>query len=388
MFLPVIASGTTVLLLKDGGTLEGELLNPNEISRKSYRIKTAGGLEVSLDAKLVDRILSRERPALIEYNANVHLTENTLENHLNWARWCNENQLYDQAKLHWQQVLELDSDYAEARQVLGYVKEQDGWVSLREKRESRGYIQERGGRWRTAQQIEVANILETQKNAVTHWRSTIRDLCRRLPNSQAEAALLAIRDPAAFEPMRDILANEGNPNVRRVLIRSLIRIPHTGAVLYVVGWSINPREPFDDIRQLCVDELLQISKEKPEIRQLMIDSYRGVLRPTIQPAIMDMVAKVLGDIGAHEAVPELIDVLVVPRTHTIQEQPQPYSFGTGGTSLGQGSKRINRTEQVPNSTVLTALTKLTGLNFLYDQARWREEYRKTQRSPSFNLRRD
>ena len=385
LLLPMTASGTTVLLLRDGGTLEGELLNPHEISRQAYKIKTAGGLEISLNARLVERVQSRERPALIEYNAEAPFTENTIENHLGWARWCNENQLFDQARLHWRQVLELDPDHAEARQVLGYDRTQNGWVSRQGRMEDRGFIQDRG-RWRTAQQIEVESLLETQRNAEAQWQRTIRDLVRRLPNSEAE--LLAIRDPAAIAPLRNALPNEGNPYIRTVLLRSLVRIPHINAVRFVIGWSIRPDEPSDEIRQMCVDELLRLSNENPENRQIVIDSYRGILRPEIQPAIISMAARILGDIGAHEAVPELIDVLVITRTETIQEQAPTPAFGPGGTSFGQGARTINRQVQIPNQAVLTALTRLTGMNFQFNQAAWREWYRQSLRSPSLNLRRD
>ena len=385
LLLPAIASGATVLLLKNGGVLEGELLNPNEVSRKSYRIKMAGGFEIHLDAKLVEREQNRERPALVKYNSEVYLTENTVENHLYWARWCNENQLLDQAKLHRQQILELEPDHAETRQILGYEKTQDGWVSLRERRETQGFIQDRGGRWRTAQQIEVANILESQKKEEDQWRRTLRDLIRRLPNSEAE--LLAIRDPSAIEPLKDVLTNERNPFIRKVLLRALVQIPRASAVRFVVRWSILDTES-DEIRQTCIDELLRTSKDNPEVRQIMIESYRLVLRPTVTTSIITLAAKALEDIGAREAVPELIDVLVVTRVETIQSQPQPYSFGSGGTSLGQGSKTINNPVLVPNHSVLKALVTLTGKNFQFDQAMWREWYRQTQRSPSLNLRRD
>jgi len=386
LLLPTVASGTTVLLLKDGGILEGELLNPDEISRKSYQIRTAGGLEVSLDARLVERVQNRERPAVIEYNAEVHLTENTIENHLYWARWCNENQLIDQARLHWRQILELDPDHADARRILGYDKTQNGWVSRQGRMEDRGLVWHRGS-WRTPQRIEVENILETQKNAEDQWRRTIRDLYRRLPNQQAEAQLLAIRDPAAYIPLRDVLRNEGNPRVRMVLLRSLVQIPHVRAIQTVAEWSIYPEEPSTDVRQMCVDELLRLSNENPEVRKIMIDTYRNRLRSGIEP-VVHMAAKILGDIGAHEAVPELIDALVVTRTQTIQEQPQSFTFGSGGSGLTQGARTISRPVQTQNQTVLTALTKLTGRNFLFDQAAWQEWYRQSQRSPSFNLRRN
>ena len=386
LLLPTVASGTTVLLLKDGGTLEGELLNPDEISRKTYRIETTGGLEITLDARLVERVQNRERPAVIEYNAEAPFSENTIESHLYWARWCGENQLPEQARLHWRQILELDPEHVNARQILGYIPTPNGWVSQRGRMEDMGLIQYQG-RWRTAQQIEVESILETERNTEEQWRRTIRDLTRRLPNPQAEAELLAIHDPAAFIPLRNALVNEGNPYVRTVLLRSLARIPHVGAVRFVVGWSIRPDEPSEDIRQMCVDELLRLSHNNPEIQQIMIDTYRGALRSGVEP-VVHLAARTLGEIGGYAAVPELIDALVVLKTETIQEQPQSYTFGPGGTSLGQGSKSIRTTVQVPNHTVLAALTKLTGVNFQFDQASWQEWYRQTQRSPTVNLRRN
>ena len=376
----------TVLLLRDGGVLEGELLNPNEISRQTYKIRTTGGLEISLDARLVERVQNRERPALIEYNAEAPFTENTIENHLDWARWCNENQLLDQARSHWRQILELDPDHAEARQILGYERTQNGWFSRQGRMEDRGFIQDRG-RWRTAQQIEVENLLETQRNAETQWRRTVREQIRRLPNGQAEAELPAIRDPAAFIPLRDALLNEGNPHVRIVLLRSIARIPHPRAIQFVAGWAIRLEEPSEEIRRMSVDELLRLSNENPEIRQLVIDTYRSALRSGIDPVI-HLAARILGDIGAHEAVPELIDVLVVTRTETIREQAPTPAFGSGGTGFAQGARTMTRQVQVPNQTVLTALTRLTGMNFQFNQAAWQEWYRQSLRSPVFNLRRD
>jgi len=390
LLLPAIASGTTVLLLKDGGTLEGELLNPNELSRKIYQIKTTGGLEISLDARLVERVQGGERPALTEYNTDVHFTENTVENHVSWAKWCSENQLLDQSRLHWRQVLELDPDHAEARRVLGYVRERDGWVSQQGRREERGFIQHQG-RWKTAQQIEIENILATRRETEAQWRRTIRDLIRRLPNSQAEEGLLAIRDPAAVGPLGDFLFDERNPlhpHARMVLLRSLAQIPHESAIRFVVGWSILPREPLDEIRQMCVDELLRLSRDNPEVRQIMIAAYRNALRPTTQSNVINLAAKVLEDIEAHETVPELIGVLVVMRQVTMPTPPPTYGTGPSGMSLQQGGAPIRGMVRDENRAVLAALIKLTGWNFQFDQEGWLDRYRQTQRAPSLNLRRD
>ena len=385
LLLPTVqASGMTILLLKEGGTLEGELLNPDEINRKLYQIKTAEGLEISLDAKLVERILPREREALIEYNRDAPLTPHTVENHLYWAKWCHEQQLPEQAKVHWQQILELDPDHADARKVLGYELTANGWVSEQDRRINRGLVQDKG-RWKTPYQIEVENILGKQKDEADYWQKTIRELYRS-PNRHEE--LLAIRAPAAFVPIRDILVKENNPQRRIMLLRLLMQIPDDRAIQFVAGWSIRPDEPSEEIRKMCAEELQRLIKDRPEIRPNMIAVYRSALRPGIPPEVINLSVKVLEDIGGHEAVPELINVLVVEKKETRQPNPQTYSFGSGGTGYSQAGNPVSVTVRVPNQMVLTALRKLTGVNFEFDQAAWLEWYRQSLRSPSLNLRRD
>ena len=181
---------------------------------------------------------------------------------------------------------------------------------------------------------------------------------------------------------------ERNPQTRVLLLRTLVQIPESRAIQLVIGWSIRPDEPIEEIRKMCVEELQRQISTQPEIRSLMIAVYRDVLRKkNVDQTIIDSAARVLADIGGHEAVPELIDVLVVARTETIQNQPQPYRFGSGGTGYGQAGKPIPVTVPVPNMTVLSALRKLTGENFEFDQSAWRNWYRQSLRSPHLNLRR-
>jgi tetratricopeptide (TPR) repeat protein len=341
---------------------------------------------MTLDAKLVDRVQGRERDALTEYNRTASLTADTLETHLYWARWCFEQQLSEQAKLHWRQVLELDPDHEDARRVLGYVKDMrdpTGWGLEQDKRANRGYVLHQG-HWKTQQQIEVENLLENQKREGTDWKKTIRDLCRRLPNEKAADALLAIRDPAAIDSLGEVLRSEDNPQRRAMLIRSLVRIPDARALQIVAAWSVGRDERSHEVRQICIEELQNRMSEHPALRRTVVDTYRSVLRPTLDPNIINWIAKTLGDIGAYEAVPELIDVLVVDKTETYKTGQQ--GFGQGG--LEWGERTITNKVRVPNESVLKALRQLTGENFEFNQAAWREWYRKPHRSPVINLRRN
>ena len=376
---------STVLLLKDGGTLEGELLNPDEISQKSYRIKTAEGLEITLDAQIVDKIQKQESEALIEYNRDAPLSGNTVENHLFWAKWCTDRQLPEQAKTHWQQILEIDPDHTDARAILGYRQTPTGWEHPRDKLERRGLIQYQG-RWRTHYEIEVENILENNKNEADFWKRTISTLYRRLPNPQAETELLSIRNPAAFVPIRDILVRELNPQRRIMLLRLLLQIPDARALQLVAGWAIRPDEPSENIRKMCVEELLNRVKDQPEIRVHMISVYRSTLRANADPKVINLAAQVLGEIGGYEAVPELIEVLQTTRIETIQAPVPTYSMGPGRSGFGQGGGPTTRVVSVDNQTVQAALRRLTGKDFGFDRAAWQNWYRQFQRSPSFNLR--
>ena len=385
-FMPRL-SAATVLLLKEGGTLEGELLNPNEINRKSYKVRTAEGIEISLDARHVERVQQREREALIEYKREAPLTENTLETHLYWARWCHEQQLQEQARLHWQQILELDPDHGDARRILGYTETASGWVSLRDTNESRGFILERG-HWKTRYEIEVANLLEHQTQTKQQWQRTIRVLLRRLP--QTEAELLAIRDPAAIEPIAEILQdrrNPQNPHARLILLRTLMQIPDVRALRVAVEWTTRPEES-EEVRKLCIEELQRRASEQPEIRAIMTAVYRGaLLSKDVDGGTIRLTAEALGNIGGHEAIPELIEILMVSVTQTIMPEQQGYSFGGGSTGFSAGAKPITHTFRVENQSVLTALRKLTGVDFGFNQSAWRNWYRESHRSPPMNLRR-
>jgi len=397
LFSMPLASGTSALLLRDGGIVEGELLNSDEYNRRTFRVRTAEGLEISLDTRLVERIQGRERAALIEYNRDAPLTANTVEGHLYWARWCIEHHLPDRARIHWRQILELDPEHGDARRNLGYTQTSTGWESIQGRNESQGRILDRG-RWRTAQEIEVENFLESQRQARQFWQGRIRELLRRLPNPHAEAELLSIRDPAAVIPIGDALLNRDGrnplpPQARMILIRTLAQISDIAAVQTMAAWSVH-RDEIAEIRRMCIEELQRRINEQPEVRQIVVSVYRNLLRQAaaerspVDQVVVNLVAEALGRVGGHEAVPELIELLVITVAEVHREQAQGPTFSSGGSSRLQQGTTVRRNmslEQMP--IVLTALRRLTGSDFGFNQDLWRDWYRQHYRSPHMDLRR-
>ena len=60
----------------------------------------------------------------------------TIEGHLDVARWCIAKKLEDQAHAHLTRVLELDPNQAEARRLLGYRLDRGSWLSDQETADS------------------------------------------------------------------------------------------------------------------------------------------------------------------------------------------------------------------------------------------------------------
>ena len=66
--------------------------------------------------------------------------------------WCRQNELHEQAKTHFNRVIELDPKYAQARLFSGY-GEIEGRSITREHLESQGYAHD-SGVWRLPENIE------------------------------------------------------------------------------------------------------------------------------------------------------------------------------------------------------------------------------------------
>ncbi len=127
----VLAVGSVALadtvILSNGDKIEGKILEENE---QMVRIQTKYG-PVSL-AKRGIRSIVREGPAEDEYKEKAAALA---KDHVELARWCKEKGLEDEAKKHYEMALKFDSDNADARKALGFVKKDDKWVKGEEEPE-------------------------------------------------------------------------------------------------------------------------------------------------------------------------------------------------------------------------------------------------------------
>ncbi|GHT26952.1 hypothetical protein FACS18942_05360 [Planctomycetales bacterium] len=384
-----------VFLLKNAGKIEGELLNTEEVPRKTYKInckiKDVDGSEIDseieIEAKYIDRVRKGEREALAEYKKFAPFEEDTVENHLRISKWCRENNLPELTQKHLQCILVLDSENKEARQQLGYTKSADGtWTTRQDFLGRSGYIRDKTGNYKTQQQIDAEEILEKQKKALIYWEKRISQLRQVLPkDTKAQNEILSVNEPEATKALSDALSSEQSEDTRILLVRSLSHIGTLRALDVIARRAVSRQEPVQAVREVCFEEL----KKHPDATPAIIGLYISQLNPDTNDNItINSAAFALGQLNAKSAVPYLIDALeTVHRQKVTVQAPSPAFGSNGNLVMGGGSKQVNVEQKFANTDVLNALLRLTGQNFLYDKIRWKNWLFDARRTAFFDARR-
>ncbi|MDR1964094.1 MAG: hypothetical protein LBQ50_09980, partial [Planctomycetaceae bacterium] len=239
----------------------------------------------------------------------------------------------------------------------------------------------------TQQQIDIEQILEKRKQAEMNWEKKVEAWRAVLPNhAKAKSEILAITDPLATTALWNALSAERNEDTRILLLKALSNIGTSTALHSIARWSMNTNENAE-VRQTCFDEI----RRHPAAKQALVGFYASHLNPQHDVPTINAAALALGEIGGRSAIPQLIDALITVHTETkIIKAPGP-AFGslgnTTGTQFGWGSQKVSDVQTSRNQEALTALIKLTGVNFQFNKDAWRIWLIESRRTTSFNARR-
>ncbi|MDR1477596.1 MAG: hypothetical protein LBJ00_01495 [Planctomycetaceae bacterium] len=370
-----------------GGKIEGEILNNNENSQKTYQIKNIDGVEIEIDSNYIARkIPSNPISPLTEYNSFAPLAEDNIENHLKTAEWCRRNNLQDLNKLHLNLVIEKDTNNETARRLLGYTKNTNGiWTTQEQRLLDAGLIHTLKG-WRTQQQIEVDRILEDRRTTNNNWQKEFKSILRGLPtNEQSRKAILSVTDPSAAPVIASALAAERDPDTRILLIRALSNIGTSATIQEIARWAINQTETVSSVKRTCFDEL----RKHKEAQPIIVGLYASQLKPQNGIYAINASALAIAELRGESAIPQLIDVLVTTQVeiHTIKPTGATIDTNTTGLNWGQ-PKEVKVTREVQNMGVLNALCILTRVNFQFDKIAWKKWLIQSRRSQYFDARRN
>lgn len=384
---PAIAES---FLLKNGGQIDGELVNPKRNAADPYEVKTAAGMRVSLGRETVAKVVA-VREAELEYERLLPKVLNTSASHWEMAEWCREHGLRAQREQQLQLVISLEPDHEQAHLALGHSRLGGKWQKLEDYMKAQGYLKHEG-QWRTRQDVEIALAREESEAEVIKWRKQIKNIWLGWIGKKREAEALTnlrqIRDPHAAPTLIEVLEQKGTSRELKMLIIDVLSElkgnPAEGTFV-----KLFMTDSDQGVRDACLDHLVR-TKSKRAVHQ-----YIAIIKDEkSQPPTINRAAVALGRLKDSIATPALIDALETKHVVVIQ----PGGGGGGGlgpiTAAGNGGlnagapKPIKQTRISQNDQVLAALTTIhAGVNFNFNEDAWRDWYMETHEPANVNLRR-
>ena len=403
--LPALGGLTSgeVFVLKSGGRVEGEFLNPGREPGATFELRTDDGLRLSLGEDQVHRVIVKSDVEK-EYEAAALTMGSSVDDHWAMAEWCKDAGLVSQRKRHLAEVIRLEPDHKEARAALGYSLFGSKWMTQEEYLNSRGYVRYKGAWW-TRQNMALDIAGQENEEAVKKWRRQIKIWMDQLGtgrNEMAVAGLEGIRDTAAGPALADILGDSKAPRAARLMALDILgKLPPGTATGTLVKLSLT--ETDEAILDRCLDELVRVGPH------VVLGAYLNELKneketPASKNTRINRAAYCLQRFGDKDATLPLINALVTDHYVIVNPDQQgggtPVNFnsggpvgqggtagGLGGLSMGGKSKKVKG--QINNPAVLSALTNLyPGVNFQYDIDDWKRWYTQTLTSTTVDLRRD
>lgn len=377
-----------VFLLRTGGRVEGEWLNPQRAVSDNYQLRTMAGVNLALPGPQVERVLATSNMQK-DYEELLHKMPATVEGHWQLAQWCRDAQLNSQRKFHLEEIIKLDTDHEEARLALGYGRfEKGGWLKPDEYMLKQGYVKS-AGHWKLPQEVEIDARAREFEVADKQWRKQLKiwlgNLESKRHGADALNGLQSIRDPNAAPALADVLADTSTPrNIRMLCLEVIGKLPPGVAMDTLIRLSLHDND--ETLRERCLAEIRRQGSHRAipvYIKELKNKENAIVRRAAIGLQVME----------ASSATQALIDALVTTHKLVIKGNPGQMTAslgsdtgGMGGMSMGQKTQVFKR--DVQNDEVLSALASLhRGVNFAYDKDAWRRWFLTQKTSLDANLRR-
>jgi hypothetical protein len=379
-----------VIELKNGGRIQGELVESEPGSESSvYTISTDAGGRISVARSEVARIVAQS-PVELEYERRKRAAADDVDAHWQLAQWSREQNLRDQYRAQLARVLALDANHELARQALGHQKKNGQWMSREEIMAARGMVWY-DGKYRTPQHVELLEQAKQIRTTEADWNNRLKRWRRWLTGrrqdraAEAQEEIRSIRDPQAAPAIVELLRDEQDPAVKRLLIDVAAQIDDQQTIDALVALSLFDSN--DELRYQCLEYLIESGR--PGITGPYV---RALKNP--DNLIVNRAAESLEMIGNRDAVGPLINALVTKHKYqTSGGSPDQHAYAftpSGGTSMnfgGGGPKTV--VQEVENRSVLTALVTLSGgVSFGYDQQQWREWLAAQAKANPVDVRRD
>ncbi len=194
----------------------------------------------------------------------------TVEGQLALAKWCEEKKFPDQARAHWNRVLELEPNHPAARAALGFERIGGLWVSREER-------------------AADAQLALEERESLAKFGPALRDIAAgfskgSLARREASAKkLLAIRDPAAIPAMEAMVSPASNA-AARVVVDALAAMSDPAASLSLARHAVY--YPSHLVRDAAAKKLISRDKHSyvPQLVAMLYQPVRSEVVTGVLPS--------------------------------------------------------------------------------------------------------
>jgi hypothetical protein len=387
-----------VVYLKDGGKIEGTV----EVKGDKTVVTVKEGMVVTLDSKDVLRI-EKKKSSFEEYKEKLEtLDEKSADGWYALGLWCKERGLSRESEEAFGRVLGINPEHEAAHLALGHKLVDGRWLTQDEVNVSKGLVKHKGA-WVTAERKAELEAEESRRD----WKRKVRLLADAIKSGKesegvvAQSALLSIRDKNAVSALIGLLDNP-EARVRILVCRTLAFNPSPETFAALQKAALHNNE--EDVRAAAAAALKNLDGHScwlEFIRAYLYDESADVRSRALEAIV------ILKD---KRSVAVLIELLVVEvKNKSASEGFETKGFvgakefrvisyreftdATGrkfkvpvmarvGGSSDDGS--TERAEDVFNPMLREALMKITGVNFNFDQDKWREWWK--ENNSKFDMR--
>lgn len=388
---PYPASADTVEISGGGHVASDAVVRKSPQGERAYvAARLDDDLWVKLPESRVTRVVSSRD--LAEYRRRVEIAGDDPALQFELARWCKLQAslpLSDQYRYHLRRVIELDPDHSKARAVLGYVRHQGRWQKFADVKRAEGMISV-SGRWVVPEAETLARQAEEAEMASKRWGKEVirlRKMAER-GNQDGWAALQEIEDPLASwgvaRELKDSRDDKSQPRqLRRLWVQLLGRFKTAVSVEALTLTVLE--EPDSVIRDLAVEQLKGYGQSSA------IATFVPMLSSNNEGTVTAAAAALVEFDPQPRLAMRLVDALVTEHKQVIQPGPGMQlgfsNLGGGGMTTGGKAKVDNRAQQNPDvRSLLKAIEP--GVDYGYDQDRWRRHFADKWSAFSGDVRRD
>ncbi|MDA1014451.1 MAG: hypothetical protein O3A00_08370 [Planctomycetota bacterium] len=391
-----------IVKLKNGGEIRGEVQESSVRTSPQITVTTLTGATVVVNQEDIE-FVSRRSLARETYETRARLVADDAAAHWELAEWCRENRLTTERKTQLRMVVEIDPDHEDAHRGLGHTLRDGKWMSRDDYMTSRGYVKYKH-KYVTPQELELLQKSDGQLRAEQEWFAKVRLWLgwakgkHEQRRDEGFTKLMAIDDPDAVAALTRNMSEDADRRVRAYFVTILNQVKGSQPVAPLVKQSLH------DVDHEVRYQALNAIKE---------DQY-GLARETFVEQLKDdtnLIVRRAG-IGLHRVgnesiIPELIDALVTKHRYRIPQDDLSdtisattggnVSLGGAGMALPPQIAAMMQAGQLPygvqvddsrsgrpkrkklvtvfyehtNEEILSALQRITGEDFGYDERTWK-----------------